>query len=618
MLNIQYDNHNSYNKRKDLISKKTIFRVFFIGEHPKICFDYILITKRGKRGVLFYHISTKRSSSIEHNIIEKRGDGFNGLWCKKLLPLIGELYGENILSHKKGNRTAQGSGKNSRGVSENYNNNYVDRRIFCQRHLSDIGYQPSYILQVGGAVQKKGNKCFSGKKEEGKTTQNNEERKRIFAKTSSYTPSQLRLQKEPLDFEFASRPSCEGKGNNHKHRACEKTSKTILVHNEFGIILPSFFSQKDNFKICFFIRYYVKKGLPFAIFPPDNFFPSSPEMLLSSWIYNIYLVYNSLICKDIYGEDVICKFYGTNINNDFSLSVPFIIPSMAKKNSQKLLTKLLNYGIIPRASRKKWMNSKTIVIIDDEPFILSATSKLLQNHGYIVYTCELWAKAASLIRRVSPALVLLDHNMPSIKGDALCKILKDSSLNAGMKIVLFSAEEEALLKELSKECGADGYLMKGIPPAELVKEIEKFLLSNSSSHDSCSSATHPLDTVLLIDDSTIFRMICKQFLVPKYSCKILEASNGLEGLNKISASPKIDLILLDINMPQMNGLEFLQTLQKKEIARNTPVIICSTEGKEDDVLKGLSLGARGYIIKPFTAEALCTLIESILTKKLSM
>jgi two-component system chemotaxis response regulator CheY len=87
--------------------------------------------------------------------------------------------------------------------------------------------------------------------------------------------------------------------------------------------------------------------------------------------------------------------------------------------------------------------------------------------------------------------------------------------------------------------------------------------------------------------------------------------NGLEALDKLAQEEGIDLILLDINMPVMNGLEFLQRVQKEPAFQQIPVIIISTEGKEEDTIRGLKMGAKGYVKKPFQASELHGLIEKI-------
>jgi len=83
--------------------------------------------------------------------------------------------------------------------------------------------------------------------------------------------------------------------------------------------------------------------------------------------------------------------------------------------------------------------------------------------------------------------------------------------------------------------------------------------------------------------------------------QVIEASNGAEALALVSANA-FDLILSDINMPVMDGLEFVRRLKEMDTAKNIPIVMITTEGGEKSVLEALSLGARGYIRKPFTPD----------------
>jgi two-component system chemotaxis response regulator CheY len=120
-----------------------------------------------------------------------------------------------------------------------------------------------------------------------------------------------------------------------------------------------------------------------------------------------------------------------------------------------------------------------------------------------------------------------------------------------------------------------------------------------------------LRKILAVDDSALIHQMYKLFLSRYKNCKLVSAMNGLEALEKLSQEEGIDLILLDINMPVMNGLEFLQRILKEPAYQNIPVIIISTEGKEEDTIRGLKMGAKGYVKKPFQASELHSLIEKI-------
>ena len=109
--------------------------------------------------------------------------------------------------------------------------------------------------------------------------------------------------------------------------------------------------------------------------------------------------------------------------------------------------------------------------------------------------------------------------------------------------------------------------------------------------------------VLIVDDSAVMRKIAERSLRQAgiELCEVLEASNGMEGLAVVKQEA-VDLILSDINMPAMDGLEFLQGLRSVENAKNVPVVMITTEGSESRVVEALSAGAHGYIRKPFTPD----------------
>jgi two-component system chemotaxis response regulator CheY len=83
--------------------------------------------------------------------------------------------------------------------------------------------------------------------------------------------------------------------------------------------------------------------------------------------------------------------------------------------------------------------------------------------------------------------------------------------------------------------------------------------------------------------------------------QVFEASNGAEALALVSENA-FDLILSDINMPVMDGLELVRRLKDMDAAKNVPIVMITTEGGEKSVVEALSLGAKGYIRKPFTPD----------------
>ncbi len=119
-----------------------------------------------------------------------------------------------------------------------------------------------------------------------------------------------------------------------------------------------------------------------------------------------------------------------------------------------------------------------------------------------------------------------------------------------------------------------------------------------------------LKKVLVIDDSALIHQMYKMVLM-RYQCLIIDALNGQDGLDKLENNPDTSLILLDINMPMMNGLEFIKKLKDLGKYEHIPIVIVSTEGKEEDTMRGLALGAKGYVKKPFQPSDLHALIAKL-------
>lgn len=108
---------------------------------------------------------------------------------------------------------------------------------------------------------------------------------------------------------------------------------------------------------------------------------------------------------------------------------------------------------------------------------------------------------------------------------------------------------------------------------------------------------------LIVDDSSVMRKIVERSLRQAgiNLTKVHEAGNGAEALLILETNP-VDLVLSDINMPVMDGLEFVKQAHSRETLKNIPIVMITTEGSESHVVQALSCGARGYIRKPFTPD----------------
>jgi two-component system, chemotaxis family, chemotaxis protein CheY len=120
-------------------------------------------------------------------------------------------------------------------------------------------------------------------------------------------------------------------------------------------------------------------------------------------------------------------------------------------------------------------------------------------------------------------------------------------------------------------------------------------------------------SVMIVDDSAVMRGFIRRVLTLSgfEVSECLEASNGEEALARLEGQ-SVDVILTDINMPKMNGEELLRRLETDVRLRSVPTLVISTDATKARILKMLSLGAQGYMTKPFSPEALREELERVL------
>jgi len=119
--------------------------------------------------------------------------------------------------------------------------------------------------------------------------------------------------------------------------------------------------------------------------------------------------------------------------------------------------------------------------------------------------------------------------------------------------------------------------------------------------------------ILIVDDSATMRRliirVLRQADVPVES--VLEASNGLEGLQRLVTDPDVRLILSDMSMPEMDGLGFVRAVREKHAKESLPMVMIVGEGHEEDAQSALDSGANACVAKPFTVESIRQALEDL-------
>ena len=117
--------------------------------------------------------------------------------------------------------------------------------------------------------------------------------------------------------------------------------------------------------------------------------------------------------------------------------------------------------------------------------------------------------------------------------------------------------------------------------------------------------------ILVVDDSKTIRNLIT-FILKNEGFKVITAEDGLDGLEKLYSKEQVDLIVSDINMPHMDGFTFIKNVREQPDYKNIPIIILSTEKGDEDIQKGMKLGADLYMVKPTQPDKIVRNIKMLL------
>jgi two-component system chemotaxis response regulator CheY len=120
-----------------------------------------------------------------------------------------------------------------------------------------------------------------------------------------------------------------------------------------------------------------------------------------------------------------------------------------------------------------------------------------------------------------------------------------------------------------------------------------------------------LAEILVVDDSKVMRDMIIACLRPKAGLTFTHASSGLEAIERLSLKP-FDLMLLDLNMPDIGGIEVLEFVRGQDKLRRLPIIVVTTRGDEASRSRALDAGASRFMTKPFTPDAILSEVEDLL------
>ncbi len=273
-------------------------------------------------------------------------------------------------------------------------------------------------------------------------------------------------------------------------------------------------------------------------------------------------------------------------------------------------------------------SDKKALIVDDCQSWLEILSHLMHSFGLEVDVVDSGEKAIELLKKNGNLydLIIVDWNMPELDGIETCKIIDNELHINSEKIILISAYTEDSLSEGIKEAKISHYLHKPINPSSLndmLNEIflgkintQKIELKNEQNNLHNKIRTLKGSNILLVEDNEINQEIIKDLLLES-GIKIDIANNGLEAIKMFkSASNKYELILMDIQMPVLDGYE--ATKEIRTINSNIPIIALTANAMKEDIEKTKLVGMNKHLNKPIEVEKLFETLLEFISKKVEI
>ena len=245
-------------------------------------------------------------------------------------------------------------------------------------------------------------------------------------------------------------------------------------------------------------------------------------------------------------------------------------------------------------------HSNNILLVDDEEPNRLLLSKRLEQEGYVVTGAENGRQALELMKMQRFDLVLLDMYMPEMDGLSTLDAIKSDPVLQDTKVVMLTA---ANTREHVVHClslGAADYLIKPVNPVEFKQRVRRCLEDGFVQAENIvpvASNSRNGSRVLIVDDEPLNLKLLERRL-NQLGYKTIAAGSGREALDLLTCEP-IEAVLLDINMPELDGLEVLHRIREVEKWRFIPVLMLSADSEVDTVTRSYRLGANDYLVKPF-------------------
>ncbi len=241
-----------------------------------------------------------------------------------------------------------------------------------------------------------------------------------------------------------------------------------------------------------------------------------------------------------------------------------------------------------------------ILLVDDDEMNLMVTEMILSEMGYHVDTASGGAECIDILQKEDYDLLLLDVELLDMRGLKVLEQIREIPRLREIKTVFLTASSHREDMTEALRLGAIDFVRKPVLPEKLIEVVRNALVER------------PKEVILAVDDEPMSLMATRNFFGIRYD--VITASSGEEALTKIREE-KPDLVLLDLHMDGMDGLEVLQRIHDTEGCDNLPVVFLTADSDEDTEAEIFKAGATDFIAKPFVVQVAMQRIRRVLQLK---
>jgi two-component system, chemotaxis family, sensor histidine kinase and response regulator PixL len=272
----------------------------------------------------------------------------------------------------------------------------------------------------------------------------------------------------------------------------------------------------------------------------------------------------------------------------------------------------IDHGMVSEVATQL-TSCQTIMIVDDSTALRRTMALTLEKEGYRVVQKKDGKEALNGFKQHPEInLIICDVEMPVMNGFEFLGMRRRDSALAQVPTFMLTSRSGAKHRNLAQQLGADGYFTKPYVEQDFIQAVKKILEGKKHSENKTQTAIAiQTKTILIVDDSSALRSTLALSLEQK-GYRVLQSRDGAEGLNQLRSNLQTDLVICDIEMPNVNGFEFLTLRRQEAPLSQIPVVMLTSRGTEKHRSLAASLGAAGFFTKPYIEDKFIAEIEQYL------